>query len=91
MPAYTAAKAAQLALAEVPARDDGRWGVTVNTVAPGWIPVERHESVPDEHRAAYAAQVPLRRQGTPEEIAAAVAFLVSDQASAIPTWWSTAD
>ena len=42
LPAYVTAKAAQLGLAAVSARTLGPWGITVNTVAPGWIPVERH-------------------------------------------------
>lgn len=67
-------------IAESSARHLGRWGITVNTVAPGWVPVERHADVGQPERDGYAAQVPLRRQGTPEEVAAAVAFLASDAA-----------
>ncbi|HEX2086667.1 MAG TPA: SDR family oxidoreductase [Solirubrobacteraceae bacterium] len=53
-------------------------GVTVNTVAPGFIPVERHAEVPSEVVDAYVASVPLARIGTPEDVAAAVGFFASD-------------
>jgi 3-oxoacyl-[acyl-carrier protein] reductase len=76
--AYAAAKAAQLALTRVWARELGPAGITVNVVAPGWIPVERHADSTDAERAAYAAEVPLARLGTPGDIAGAVAFLASD-------------
>ena len=49
----------------------------VNLVQPGWIPVERHEGM---DTSAYAAEVPLRRLGTPEDVAAMVAFLASEDA-----------
>ena len=42
-------------------------GITVNAVAPGFIPVERHADVPDDERDAYVATVPAGRFGTPEE------------------------
>ncbi len=79
--AYAAAKAAQEMLTRVWARELGPAGITVNTVAPGWIPVERHADVDPERLRAYAEQVPLRRQGSPAEVADAVAFLLSDRAS----------
>ncbi|MEW9554232.1 SDR family NAD(P)-dependent oxidoreductase [Nonomuraea sp. NPDC050783] len=74
MSAYIGAKAAQHALTEVWARELGPYGITVNVVAPGWIPVERHAGLDP---AGYLAEVPLGRMGTPEDIAAAVAFLAS--------------
>jgi 3-oxoacyl-[acyl-carrier protein] reductase len=78
--AYTAAKAAQLGLARVWARELARHGITVNTVAPGWIPVERHEGIArDDYRAA----VPLGRMGVPDDVAGAVAYLASDAAAFI--------
>ncbi|MGW4797979.1 SDR family oxidoreductase [Nonomuraea sp. NPDC004297] len=73
--AYTAAKAAQHSLTEVWARELGPYGITVNVVAPGWIPVERHAGV-DE--SGYRAEVPLGRMGTPEDVAAAVSYLASE-------------
>ncbi|MFI1992687.1 SDR family oxidoreductase [Actinoplanes sp. NPDC020271] len=76
--AYNAAKGAQLALAKTWARELGVHNVTVNVVAPGWIPVERHDDVTAEDKAGYAADVPLGRMGTPQEIAEVVAFVASD-------------
>ncbi|MEU8813009.1 SDR family oxidoreductase [Actinoplanes sp. NPDC048796] len=75
--AYNAAKGAQIGLARTWARELGRYGVTVNVVAPGWIPVERHG---DADTAGYVADVPLGRIGTPEDIADVVAFVASDAA-----------
>jgi NAD(P)-dependent dehydrogenase (short-subunit alcohol dehydrogenase family) len=76
--AYAAAKSTQLALTRVWARELGPAGITVNAVAPGWIPVERHADSTDAERAGYAAEVPLGHLGTPADIAGAVAFLASD-------------
>ncbi|TMR93431.1 SDR family NAD(P)-dependent oxidoreductase [Nonomuraea basaltis] len=75
MSAYIAAKGAQHALTEAWARELGPYGITVNVVAPGWIPVERHA---DLDQSGYLAEVPLRRIGTPADVAAAVSFLASD-------------
>lgn len=79
--AYSAAKAAQLALVRTWARELGPDGITVNTVAPGWIPVERHAGTPGEYLDAYTSRVPLGRMGTPAEVAAAVVWLASAGAS----------
>ncbi|MEU4423848.1 SDR family oxidoreductase [Actinoplanes sp. NPDC024001] len=80
MSAYAAAKAAQMSLTRTWARELGPLGVTVNLVAPGWIPVERHAAVAAEHVDAYRRDVPLGRMGTPAEVADVVAFLASDDA-----------
>lgn len=77
--AYSAAKAALVALTRTWARELDQFGITVNVVAPGWIPVERHAGATEEELAAYADEVPLRRMGTPAEVGAAVAFLASDE------------
>jgi 3-oxoacyl-[acyl-carrier protein] reductase len=53
-------------------------GITVNAVAPGFVPVERHADVPEETRAAYLATVPAGRMGTPQDVADAVAFFASE-------------
>ncbi len=53
----------------------------MNTVAPGFVPVERHADVPDETRRAYVASVPAGRMGTREEIAHAVSFFASEAAA----------
>ena len=76
--AYNAAKGAQIGLARTWARELGRHGVTVNIVAPGWIPVERHGDINAENSGDYLTDIPLRRMGTPEEVADVVAFVASD-------------
>lgn len=78
--AYVTAKSAQIGLARAWAREVAPLGVTVNTVAPGFVPVERHNDVPAEVRDAYLATVPCGRMGTPDDIAHAVSFLASDGA-----------
>ncbi|WP_250007782.1 SDR family oxidoreductase [Actinoplanes sp. M2I2] len=78
MSAYSAAKGAQLILARTWARELGADNVTVNVVAPGWIPVERHGEVTEQDTAGYVADVPLRRMGTPQDVADVVAFVASD-------------
>jgi len=83
MTAYVTAKAAQLGLMRSWARELAPGGITVNAVAPGWIPVERHEDAPAEDRAAYVAEVPAGRFGTPGDVAAAVSFFCSEDAGFI--------
>jgi len=78
--AYAAAKNAQIGLTRSWARELAPFGITVNTVAPGFIPVERHADVPDGVKDAYLASVPAGRMGTPGDIAHAVSFLASDGA-----------
>ncbi|WP_020392317.1 SDR family NAD(P)-dependent oxidoreductase [Kribbella catacumbae] len=78
--AYATAKAAQVGLTRSWARELAPDGITVNTVAPGFIPVERHVGVSVAERAEYQASVPVGRMGTPEDIAHAVSFLVSEGA-----------
>ncbi len=78
--AYVAAKSAQIGLARSWAREMAPLGITVNTVAPGFVPVERHADVPDEVRSAYLASVPAGRMGTREDIAHAVSFFASEAA-----------
>lgn len=79
--AYAAAKAAQLGLARVWARELAPLGITVNTVAPGWVPVERHESGPEADLLEYLQGVPLGRMGEPADVAGAVSYLASDDAA----------
>jgi 3-oxoacyl-[acyl-carrier protein] reductase len=78
--AYSSAKGAQLGLTRTWARELGRYGITVNLVAPGWIPVERHVGATTEELQAYTDDVALRRLGTPADVAAAVVYLASEQA-----------
>lgn len=78
--AYVAAKGAQLGLTRSWARELAADGITVNLVAPGWIPTERHDDAPDEAKAGYAAHVPAGRLGAPADVAEAVAYLASPRA-----------
>lgn len=79
--AYVAAKGGQIGWSRSMARELAPHGITVNTVAPGWIPVERHDEVPECEKASYLATVPMARWGKPSDIAHAVAFFASDEAS----------
>ena len=81
--AYVAAKAAMVGLTRAWATEFGPWGITVNLVAPGWIPVERHAEVKASDLAAYAQGVPLLRQGAPSDVAEAVTYLASPAAGFI--------
>jgi 3-oxoacyl-[acyl-carrier protein] reductase len=81
--AYATAKSAQIGLTRAWARELAPCGITVNTVAPGFIPVERHADVPAEVRDAYLASVPVGRFGTPHDLAHAVSFLASEGAGFI--------
>ena len=76
-------RAHRLGLARSWARELAPSGITVNTVAPGFVPVERHADVPDHIRRAYLASVPAGRMGTPADIAHAVSFLASEGAGFI--------
>jgi 3-oxoacyl-[acyl-carrier protein] reductase len=80
---YVAAKGAQLGLTRSWAMELAKWQITVNQISPGWIPTERHADDPQEAKDGYAAAVPMKRMGVPEDIGAAVAFLASDGANFI--------
>jgi 3-oxoacyl-[acyl-carrier protein] reductase len=77
---YVSAKGAQWGLTRSWAMELAAWGITVNLVAPGWIPTERHAADPQDMKDAYAAAVPMKHMGTPEDVAEAVAYLASDGA-----------
>jgi len=81
--AYATAKNAQIGLTLSWARELAPSGITVNTVAPGFVPVERHADVPEDTRRTYLASVPAGRMGTPGDIAHAVSFLASEGAGFI--------
>ncbi|MFI6396139.1 SDR family NAD(P)-dependent oxidoreductase [Nonomuraea sp. NPDC050540] len=81
--AYATAKNAQIGLTLSWARELAPDGITVNTVAPGFIPVERHAGVAAEIRSAYRASVPAGRMGTADDVAHAVSFLASEGAGFI--------
>jgi 3-oxoacyl-[acyl-carrier protein] reductase len=88
-PAYNAAKAAEISFAASLAREVGSRGVLVNSVAPGSILFEggswdrRQKAEPEAIAAFVDRELPLKRFGRPEEVAAVVAFLCSDQASLV--------
>jgi len=75
---YVSAKGAQLGLTRSWAMELAPWQITVNLVAPGWIPTERHRNDPQERKDAYAAAVPMRHMGVADDVAEAVAFLASE-------------
>lgn len=77
---YVSAKGAQWGLTRSWAMELAPWGITVNLVAPGWIPTERHAGDSQEMKDAYAAAVPMKHMGRPEDVAEAVAYLASDGA-----------
>jgi len=80
---YVSAKGAQLGLTRSWAMELAPWQITVNQVSPGWIPTERHTSDPQSMKDAYAANIPMKRMGVPDDIGEAVAFLASDGANFI--------
>jgi len=77
---YVSAKGAQLGLTRSWAMELAPWQITVNLVAPGWIPTERHAGDSQESKDAYAAAVPMKHMGEPDDVAEAAAFLASDAA-----------
>lgn len=79
--AYVAAKGGQCGFTRSLATEVAQWNITVNTVSPGWIPVERHEKDPQELKDAYFAGLPSKRWGVPKEVADTVVFLASNEAS----------
>jgi 3-oxoacyl-[acyl-carrier protein] reductase len=79
--AYVAAKGGQIGWSRSMSRELAPFGITVNMVAPGWIPVERHENDPQEAKDEYQALIPAGRWGTPQDVANAVLYFASEEAS----------
>ena len=77
---YAAAKAGMIGMSKALAAELASRGVTVNCVAPGFIASAMTDTLSDEQRARIGATVPMGRVGTPEEVAACVLFLASDEA-----------
>lgn len=75
---YAASKAGVAGFARSLAAEVGSRGITVNTVAPGFIDTDMTRALPEEQREQLLSKIPLGRLGRPEEIAAVVAFLASD-------------
>ena len=78
---YVASKAGIIGLTKGVAKELASRSITANVVAPGYIETDMTADLPDQAKEAMVNQIPLGRAGTPEDIAAAVVFLASDQAS----------
>ncbi|MBD2043533.1 acetoacetyl-CoA reductase PhaB [Microcoleus sp. FACHB-672] len=82
---YAASKAAVIGFAKSLAREAARYGVRINAVSPGFIETDMVKSVPDKVKERIVSEIPFRRFGKPEEVAWAVAFLLSPVASSYIT------
>ncbi len=80
---YAAAKAGIIGFSKSMAKEVGSRGITINTVAPGFIDTDMTRELPEENKNALLNSIPLGRLGEPKEIANAVAFLASEGASYI--------
>jgi acetoacetyl-CoA reductase len=77
---YAAAKAGMHGFTISLAQENARFGITVNTVSPGYIGTDMVMAVPEDIREKIVAQIPTGRLGTPEEIAYAVSFFIPEEA-----------
>jgi 3-oxoacyl-[acyl-carrier protein] reductase len=80
---YSASKAGMIGLAKSTAKELGSRGIRANAIAPGFIETEMTHQLSDEVRAEWAKQIPLRRAGTPNDVANTALFLASDLSSYI--------
>jgi len=80
---YSASKAAVIGFTKAVAREYAHSGITVNAVAPGFIQTAMTDAIPEKEREAMIAQIPARKLGTPEDVAAAVSFLAADESAYI--------
>ena len=80
---YAASKAGLVGLTKALAREVASRGITVNAVAPGYIETDMTAALPEAAREAMLGTIPAGRAGKPEDVAAAVAFLASDEAAYI--------
>ncbi|HKU36746.1 MAG TPA: 3-oxoacyl-[acyl-carrier-protein] reductase [Polyangiales bacterium] len=80
---YSASKAALIGLTKTLAREYASRGITVNAVAPGFIDTDMTKNLPEDAKKYMLEQIPLARIGKPEDVAAAVLFLSTDEASYI--------
>jgi 3-oxoacyl-[acyl-carrier protein] reductase len=80
---YAASKAGLIGLTKSLAQEVASRNITVNAVAPGYVSTDMTKDLPEELKQTIMAKIPLARMGTPEDIAAAVKFLASDEASYI--------
>ena len=77
---YAASKAGQIGLTRSLSKEVATRGITVNCVSPGFVLTDLIKDLPEELRQQYLGQIPLKRFGTPEEVAACVLFLASKEA-----------
>jgi 3-oxoacyl-[acyl-carrier protein] reductase len=80
---YVASKAAVIGMTKTWAKELGRYGITVNCIAPGFIETDMTAGIPDEYRKPMIEKIPVRRAGKPEDIANGYLFLSSEEASFI--------
>lgn len=80
---YAASKAGLIGMTKALAQEVASRNITVNAVAPGYIATDMTKSLPEELKQNIMSKIPLARMGTPEDVAAAVKFLASDEASYI--------
>lgn len=80
---YAASKAGLIGLTKTAARELASRGITVNAIAPGFIETDMTDVLPEKVKEASVAQIPLGKFGKPEQVAAAVAFLASEEAGYI--------
>ena len=78
---YSASKAGMIALAKSVGKELGSRGIRANAIAPGFIITDMTAALSEEVRTEWAKQIPLRRGGTPEDVANVATFLASDLSS----------
>ena len=80
---YAASKAGLIGFSKAVALEVASRGITVNVVAPGLIDTDMTQAITEQARDEWEARIPLKRLGTPDDVAAAVCFLASNEASYI--------